>query len=321
MPRLRGVWRRSSSDSLRSLRAFDRSPSDDLIEPNLNRTSQQPILDQRRATRAEPVERRGDGPAGRAVGGTVACLMHQRTTLPSCAHRRGPAGAAIAPAADPRSTARPDPPTRARTRRADLAAGYRGRTGRQHHARPGRGEPDGRRGPGHGDATSWDRRVSRLDPGHRGAVRDPADDRARRRRSSRPSRATPDEIARVQELADRLESGPAGGGRRRRRPRDVPPGDRHRRRAARRRRPRRPQPAAQHAVRGLRTHVLIARAVFPRLYRGQPHRRGEHRRMVEAIAAHDGAAARDAMAAHLRQALADTQRHLEATEGAVPGQT
>ena len=57
--------------------------------------------------------------------------------------------------------------------------------------------------------------------------------------------------------------------------------------------------------------MLVARAVFPRLYRGEPHRRGEHRRIVEAIADHDGAAARDAMAAHLRQALADTLRHVE----------
>jgi DNA-binding GntR family transcriptional regulator len=69
---------------------------------------------------------------------------------------------------------------------------------------------------------------------------------------------------------------------------------------------------------GLRTHVLVARAVFPRLYRGQPHRRGEHRRIVDAIAAHDGGAARDAMAAHLRQALADTARHVG--EGVEPAQ-
>src|SRR5258705_13700944 len=61
---------------------------------------------------------------------------------------------------------------------------------------------------------------------------------------------------------------------------------------------------------GLRTHVLIARAVFPRLYRGQPHRRGEHQRIVDAIVAHEGGAARDAMTAHLRQALADTLRHV-----------
>ena len=73
-----------------------------------------------------------------------------------------------------------------------------------------------------------------------------------------------------------------------------------------------PTTSASNALyEGLRTHVLVARAVFPRLYRGEPHRRGEHRRIVEAIAAHDGAAARDAMAAHLRQALADTLRHVE----------
>jgi DNA-binding GntR family transcriptional regulator len=62
---------------------------------------------------------------------------------------------------------------------------------------------------------------------------------------------------------------------------------------------------------GLRTHVLIARTIFPRLYRGEPHRRGEHQRIVDAIAARDGAAARDAMAFHLQQALADTMRHVE----------
>jgi DNA-binding GntR family transcriptional regulator len=62
---------------------------------------------------------------------------------------------------------------------------------------------------------------------------------------------------------------------------------------------------------GLRTHVLIARAVFPRLTRGQPHRRGEHRRVADALAAHDGDGARQAMAIHLRQALADTLRQVE----------
>ena len=67
---------------------------------------------------------------------------------------------------------------------------------------------------------------------------------------------------------------------------------------------------------GLRTHVLIARAIFPRLYRGQPHRRGEHQRVVTAIVGGDGNAAREAMAAHLRQALADTLRHVETTAGA-----
>jgi DNA-binding GntR family transcriptional regulator len=62
---------------------------------------------------------------------------------------------------------------------------------------------------------------------------------------------------------------------------------------------------------GLRTHVLVARAMFPRLYQGESHRRGEHRRIVEAIAEHDGVAASDAMTTHLRQALADTLRHVE----------
>ena len=62
---------------------------------------------------------------------------------------------------------------------------------------------------------------------------------------------------------------------------------------------------------GLRPHVLVARTVFPRHYRGQPHRRGEHQRIVDAIAARDGFAARDAMVAHLESALADTMRYVE----------
>jgi DNA-binding GntR family transcriptional regulator len=70
---------------------------------------------------------------------------------------------------------------------------------------------------------------------------------------------------------------------------------------------------------GLRTHVLIARTIFPRLYRGQPHRRGEHRRIVDAIAARDGAAAREATVTHLRRALTDTMRHIERSAGAGRG--
>jgi len=132
------------------------------------------------------------------------------------------------------------------------------------------------------------------------------------------SRATAAEIAHVQELAERLEAGPAAdaGG-------DVDletylgeiATDAELHAAVVR---------AAHNARldalydGLRTHVLIARAVFPRLYRGQPHRRGEHQRVVDAIAAHEGGAARDAMAAHLRQALADTLRHVEAQSGQTP---
>jgi DNA-binding GntR family transcriptional regulator len=64
---------------------------------------------------------------------------------------------------------------------------------------------------------------------------------------------------------------------------------------------------------GLRTHVLIARTIFPRLYQSQPHRRGEHQRVIDAIAAHDSPRAHDAMASHLQQALADTLRHVESS--------
>ena len=128
-------------------------------------------------------------------------------------------------------------------------------------------------------------------------------------------RASADEIVRVRELAERLESDPAAATGR------VEDLETYLQEIA--------TDAELHAAivhaahnrrlaavyDGLRTHVLIARAVFPHLYRGRPHRRGEHRRIVEAIANRDGASAREAMAAHLRQALADTLRHVEATDG------
>ena len=137
------------------------------------------------------------------------------------------------------------------------------------------------------------------------------------------ARATPDEIARMVALAAQLEAGPASG------PSGLDAGadlETYLReietdaelhvavvRAARNRR-------LAGLYDGLRTHVLIARAVFPRLYRSQPHRRGEHQRIVDAIAAGDGPAARDAMAAHLRQALADTLRHVATAADAAPGE-
>jgi DNA-binding GntR family transcriptional regulator len=128
------------------------------------------------------------------------------------------------------------------------------------------------------------------------------------------SRATAGEIANVQELAERLEAGPTDGAR-------VDDLETYLQEIATDAELHAAVVRAAHNVRldalydGLRTHVLIARAVFPRLYRGQPHRRGEHRRVVDAIAAHDGSAARDAMASHLRQALADTLRHVEEAGG------
>lgn len=129
------------------------------------------------------------------------------------------------------------------------------------------------------------------------------------------SRATPGEIAHVQELAERLEAGPPAG------TSGVEDLEAYLQEIATDAELHAAVVRAAHNVRldtlydGLRTHVLIARAVFPRLYRGQPHRRGEHQRIVDAIAAHDGGAARDAMAAHLRQALADTLRHVEEAGG------
>jgi DNA-binding GntR family transcriptional regulator len=127
------------------------------------------------------------------------------------------------------------------------------------------------------------------------------------------TRASGGEIAHVHELAERLESGPSAGASR------VDDLETYLQEVATDAELHAAVVRAAHNVRlntlydGLRTHVLIARAVFPRLYRGQPHRRGEHQRVVDAIAAHDGRAARDAMAAHLQQALADTLRHVEET--------
>ncbi len=125
------------------------------------------------------------------------------------------------------------------------------------------------------------------------------------------ARATPAEIAHVQDLAARLEAAPSAGAGR------VDDLETYLQEIATDAELHAAVVRAAHNARldalydGLRTHVLIARAVFPRLYRGQPHRRGEHQRVVDAIAAHDGGAARDAMAAHLKQALADTLRHVE----------
>jgi len=129
------------------------------------------------------------------------------------------------------------------------------------------------------------------------------------------SRATPDEIARVAALAERLEADPpttAG---------EVDDLETYLQEIATDAELHATVVRAAHNRRldtlyaGLRTHVLIARAVFPRLYRGQPHRRGEHRRIVDAIAAHDGDAARAAISGHLHQALADTRRHVAKTRG------
>jgi DNA-binding GntR family transcriptional regulator len=128
------------------------------------------------------------------------------------------------------------------------------------------------------------------------------------------ARASPDEIASVQQLAERLEADPPAGAR-------VDDLETYLQEIATDAELHAAVVRAAHNVRldalydGLRTHVLIARAVFPRLYRGQPHRRGEHQRVVDAIAAHDGGAAREAMAIHLRQALADTLRHVEEAGG------
>lgn len=127
-------------------------------------------------------------------------------------------------------------------------------------------------------------------------------------------RASPAEIAQMQALAEQLESGPPTAA-------EVDDLETYLEEIATDAELHAAVVRAAHNIRlnalydGLRTHVLIARAVFPRLYRAQPHRRGEHQRVVDAIAAHHGGAARDAMAAHLHQALADTLRHVEEVGG------
>jgi DNA-binding GntR family transcriptional regulator len=135
-------------------------------------------------------------------------------------------------------------------------------------------------------------------------------------------RADRDDLERVQALADRIEAGPADG------VSQVDDLEAYLQeisidaelhaaivRAAHNRR-------LSAMYDGLRTHVLIARTVFPRLYRSQPHRRGEHRRIVDAIVAHDAGAASEAMTAHLRQSLADILRHVgQATEPSVAAPT
>ena len=125
------------------------------------------------------------------------------------------------------------------------------------------------------------------------------------------SRASESEIARVQELADRLESGPATRAagsttsrptwRRSRRTRSCTP-------------PSSEPPttdASTPSTTGCRTHVLVARAVFPRLYRGEPHRRGSTGGSSRPSPPTTARPPSEAMAAHLRQALADTLRHVE----------
>jgi DNA-binding GntR family transcriptional regulator len=134
-------------------------------------------------------------------------------------------------------------------------------------------------------------------------------------------RATAEELADVQVLAERLEADPSAG---RGKVEDL---ETYLAEIATDAELHAAVVAAAHNRRldvlyaGLRTNVLIARAVFPRLYRGQPHRRGEHQRIVDAIASHDGTAAREAMAAHLHQALADTLRHVENAAERLPTET
>lgn len=64
---------------------------------------------------------------------------------------------------------------------------------------------------------------------------------------------------------------------------------------------------------GLRSHVLLVRFTFPVLTRTRPRRHGEHLRVTEAIEARDGAGARRAMEAHLRNAKADALDRIEDT--------
>jgi DNA-binding GntR family transcriptional regulator len=135
------------------------------------------------------------------------------------------------------------------------------------------------------------------------------------------TRATAEEIAGLRELAARVEAAPAVGGD------ELDDLETYLREIATDAELHASVVAAAHNRRldalyaGLRTNVVIARAVFPRLYRAQPHRQGEHQRIVDAIGVHDGAAAREAMKTHLRRALADTLRHVEENEPVIGGES
>jgi DNA-binding GntR family transcriptional regulator len=61
---------------------------------------------------------------------------------------------------------------------------------------------------------------------------------------------------------------------------------------------------------GLQTNLIVARAIFPVSYRRRVHRLGEHRRILDALLARDGARAREETASHLRLAREDILRHM-----------
>jgi DNA-binding GntR family transcriptional regulator len=64
--------------------------------------------------------------------------------------------------------------------------------------------------------------------------------------------------------------------------------------------------------RGLQVNLIVARAIFPVSYRRRVHRVGEHRRILDALLARDGALAHEATASHLRLAREDILRHMRA---------
>lgn len=62
---------------------------------------------------------------------------------------------------------------------------------------------------------------------------------------------------------------------------------------------------------GLRAAFVVARAIYPRRYVRTARRRGEHRRILDALRRRDGPAAREAVRVHLDRALEDILRHLD----------
>jgi DNA-binding GntR family transcriptional regulator len=59
----------------------------------------------------------------------------------------------------------------------------------------------------------------------------------------------------------------------------------------------------------LQTTLIVARAIYPSIYRGDTRREGEHRKILTALQAHDAQLAREAIVEHLVRSRDATLRH------------
>jgi DNA-binding GntR family transcriptional regulator len=55
--------------------------------------------------------------------------------------------------------------------------------------------------------------------------------------------------------------------------------------------------------------LIVARAIYPSIYRGDTRRDGEHRKILTALQAHDAQLAREAIVEHLVRSRDATLRH------------